>query len=1048
MKTKVFHGLSVLSILLLSVSITAGKILETYANQMDQYFGTVSSTREYVKIDDGAEQDDPWIYESKFDTAEKAIAGYKEFAVRESEETNALLKNINGALPLSKTAKITMLGFRSFVPVYGNSAGSIADKNTIDTYNTQIYNLFAEEGFQLNPLTSDPTDGVYAKYIANHNLRWGGSGFGATPPEYQGTAITDRAYEVSLEEVLSIAGADNLRASYANYHDAAIVVVGRPGGESKSFDLTEVEDSTTGTVFGLSKDERDIINEAKENFDKVIVLVNSTVTMEIKELRDDPEIDAIMWIGYPGAYGFTGVARNLNGTVTPSAYLPDTHAVNANASPAMQNFGNKTPWGLSGTNVNSYNVNAEGIYSGYKYYETRYADVVSGVDGAATAKAGTYTADDGKLATVDGTWSYNNEVAYPFGYGESYTTFSETIDNVTIMGNKKSAEVTVTVKNTGSTYSAKKAIQLYAQTPYTQYDKDNNIEKSAIQLVDFEKTKTLAPGESQTITLYVDMANLASYDYKNAKTFIVDAGDYYFALGNGAHDAVNNVLAAQGKTTANGMTANGDATKTYKWTWNELDKTTFAYSDNGTAITNHLSGDNNDAEYAMDINAFLPETATYLSRSNWNGTFPKTYAGLGGQATELMLKLLSNDWIEIKTDEDTSDIKFGQASDLNLVDLKNADWDDERWEELVSKVTIAEFLAFAQSAFHMIQKIDSVDLPKWNSDDGPGGADTHYFNEGSYKGEKYSDATDYDATKPGTRVAPSPENLAASFNKELCFENGEIILGETSLILQLPIIIGPGGNLHRHGYNGRGGEYYSEDPILSGFTGSNVVQGAQSKGCLVNIKHAAFNDQEINRSGIAVFTNEQAARENELRNLQQMFTAKGKPAAWVNDATYDNLFVEGALGVMTSYNRIGIVASSANKSVMVDIMRNEWGFKGYNVTDFTGVSLRASPKESILFGTTAFCGMGAPSVSYWNEASFANDRAFCQAIKQDIKYVLYSLAHSNALNGLSANYRVVIHENPTWWRTTYKVLIPVTAVLTGASVLLAVAFEFIKRKEN
>jgi len=1043
MKTKVFSGLTIVGTLLLGVSVMAGNLLETYSNQMDQMFGTQSTTREYVKKS-SSETVDPWNFKSSFKSAKAAIDGYKEFAIRESQETNALLKNLNGALPLSKTAKVTMLGFRSFAPVYGNSGGSIADKNTIDTYHTEIYNAFKDRGFQLNPATSDPETGVYGTYIKTNEIKWGGSGFGATPPEYRGTAVTDKVYELGINQLLEIN--PDLRSTYSDYHDAAIVVVGRPGGESKNYDLTQV-DSTTGNIMGLSKEEKEIIKEAKDNFDKVIVLVNSVTTMEFKELKDDPDIDAIMWIGYPGAYGFYGVADNLNGTVAPSAYLPDTHAVNAKATPAMQNFGATSPWNIEGLgsaqNVNSYLVSAEGIYTGYRYFETRYNDVVNGVTGASNAKAGSWTNPDGTLSTTDGTWSYNNEVVYPFGYGLSYTTFSEKIDDVKIAGDKKTATVKVSVTNTGSV-EGKKAVQLYAQTPYTDYDKTNGVEKSAIQLVDFEKTNVLKPGEKETVTLYVDMANLASYDYKNAKTFIVDAGDYYFATGDGAHDALNNVLAAQGKTTANGMTENGDAARTYKWTWDTLDTATFAYGDNGKAITNHLS----EGDYATDINAFIKDAVTYMSRSNWNGTFPVTVKDLGAKATERMKTLLANDFISLKSGE-TSKYKFGQQSELNLVDLKGADWDDERWEELVSKVTIAEFLTFAQNAFHHIQEIPSVGFENFNADDGPGGSDTHYFNEGTYQGEAYADAGDYATSKPGTRVCPSPENLAASFNKELAYENGEIIIGETSLILQLPIIIGPGMNLHRHGYNGRGGEYYSEDPILSGFTGSNVVQGAQSKGCLVNIKHAAFNDQEINRSGIAVFTNEQAARELELRNLRQAFTAKGMAASFKEDSVKSvETFKLGALGVMTSYNRIGVVASSANKAVNVDIMRNEWDFRGYSVTDFTGVSPKAAPKESILSGTTAFCGFGKPSVVYWNEEALSGDADMTAAIHQDIKYILYSLAQSNALNGVNSDYEVVIHQNSTWWRVAYKVAIPVTATLAGASLILAVAFTLVGKKKE
>lgn len=293
----------------------------------------------------------------------------------------------------------------------------------------------------------------------------------------------------------------------------------------------------------------------------------------------------------------------------------------------------------------------------------------------------------------------------------------------------------------------------------------------------------------------------------------------------------------------------------------------------------------------------------------------------------------------------------------------------------------------------------------------------------------------------GTRVAPSQQNLAYTFNKELAYENGQIILGETSLIFNLPIMIGPGMNLHRHGYNGRGGEYYSEDPILSGFIGSASVQGAQSKGVLVNIKHAAFNDQEVNRSGIAVFMNEQKARELELRNLQQAFEGKGKPASFEGNNEYDNTYKVGAYGVMTSYNRIGATASSANKGVMVDIMRNEWGFKGYNVTDFTGVSLKAAPKESILYGTTAFCGFGSATgtvAEYWKGEVLEKDADMSAAIKQNIKYILYSLANSNALNGINSSSRKV--ELMTSWRAIYISLLTIFGATTLAAIVSYITF--------
>jgi beta-glucosidase len=1033
-KIRILRGVGMAASFCLAASITASVIMEYYRDPLDSLLGTQSS-----KIVTSAYEnsEDAWNFKSSFQTAREACEGYKAFAIKESQETMALLKNENSPLPIASNAKISMFGVRSYGPVYGNSAGSIADKKT--TYDNQIFKCFADSGFQLNPSLL----ATYQEHFQDEVMA--GRAFGATPPEYPSLTKTDQVVELSPAELAAINS--DYDSEYSAYSDAAIVVVGRPGVESKNYYLgqsgmAEGMATTTDNIMGLSSKEMEIIAEAKKCSSKVIVLLNATNVLEIKALADDPDIDAILWIGFPGAYGFHGVADILNGTVSPSAKLGDTYCANGAVAPAMQSFGN-IPWAnaadfAQAENVNSYLVEAEGIYSGYRYYETRYADIVNGVAGAATADEGTYTTGNGKVASVPGIWDYSQEVVYPFGFGLSYSSFTQTLDSVRILGSKKEAEVTVTVKNVGDV-AGKDVIELYAQAPYTAYDRANGVEKAAVQLMDFEKTGTIAAGASQTVVMKVDMSNLASYDYTNAKTFIVDPGDYYFSLGNGAHEALNNILAAQGKTTANGMDKNGDARKAFKWTWSgEVDDETFAVSKAGAQITNALS----DGNSSMDLNSFMPGTVTYLSRSDWNGTFPTDYAGLSANAA--LTKLLKNDFVELKTDDDTSSYKWGQSSDLTINDLKGAEWDDERWEELIDKMTVAEFLSFASNAFHHIQKIDSVGYLGNNADDGPGGSDTHYFQEGTYQGTPWADAADY--TDYGTRVCPSQENLGYGWSKELAYENGEIILGETSLCLNLPIIIGPGMNLHRHGYNGRGGEYYSEDPMLSGYIGSNSVQGGQSKGVLVNIKHAAFNDQEINRSGIAVFMNEQKARELELRNLRQAFEGNGKPASFLGNSAYDSAFTKGASGVMTSYNRIGAVASSANYGAMVQIMRGEWGFHGYNVTDFTGVNLKAAPKESILYGTTAFCGFGSPSLSYWNEESLTADADMCAAIKADCKYILYSQANSNALNGINSSSRKV--ELMTSWRIFYITLNSVTGAVTGLAFCGYAILRALRRREG
>lgn len=1016
-----WRGITAVGAFLLAIAIMAGAIMETYRTSLDAFVGTRSQR---TVTDASADGGDSWTYQSEFKTAQDAYEGFKSMAIEESQETSVLLKNEDNALPISKSAKITMFGVRSYAPVYGSSGGSVTDGNST----VQITQAFQDSGFTLNPETLK----AYESYFSDKE--WTTPKFGGgILPEYADITAYDDPKELSLDELKSLN--PEFASQYANYDDAAIVVVGRPAGENGdgyypgAQGLADGVHTVTGNILSLSDEEMALVNEAKANFNKVIVLVNSTNPMEIANLQDDPDIDAIMWIGYPGAYGFYGVADALNGTVSPSAHLGDVMAKNSALAPAMRNYGN-IAWSNASdfaedAAVNSYLLESEGIYTGYRYYETRYADIIMG-NGGEQAAAGTYANADGTVSDSDGTWNYANEVVYPFGFGLSYTTFQQNIDSVSVQGDKKSATVVVTTTNTGDV-AGKSVVQLYASVPYTDYDKANGVEKSAVQLMDFEKTDMLDPGASQTITMTVDLTNLASYDSAGAKTYIVDSGDYYFAIGTDAHDALNNVLAAQGYGMNDGMTQEGNAANTYKWTWDgDVDADTFSVSDNGTAITNHLS----DGDYAMDYNAFEPDTVTYLTRSDWNGTFPKTYEGL--QAEGRVATLLNNDFIALNTDDDVSDISVGdESSNLTLNDMKGADFNDERWSELVSKVSVSEFMHFAETAFHAIGAIDSVGLQEMTTDDGPGGSDSHYLNEGQYQGTPYADADQY--ADKSARVAPSPVNLAYSWNKNLAYRNGEVILGESSLVFNLPIIIGPGMNLHRHAYNSRGVEYYSEDPILSGYIGSAVVQGAQSKGTLVNVKHIAFNDQEINRSGIAVFMNEQKARELELRNLQQAMEAKGRSATFSDEDVGDKVYEQGALGVMTSYNRIGAVASSANAAVMTNILRDEWGFTGYAVTDFTSVSPHAAPKESILAGTSAFCGFGNQGVSYWTADALGSDRNVLSAIQRNLHYSLWAIANSNALNGVNSSTHT--ESVMTCWRAAYMGAIAVAGVLTVAGVL-------------
>lgn len=1069
LKANIFRGIAILCSLALGVSITASSIMEIYYDQIDAALHTTS----YMNVTDySGDENDAWNYDTQYRSGAAAFEALKEFAIRASTETNVLLKNENSTLPIAKNAKVTLLGLRSYAAVYGTTSNGVADRRT--TEDNLIYDAFKAEGFQLNPTMLQ----TYADYCKTLTWSSGDDQYKTnTVPEYAELTVYDDIPELSIDELTQINS--DFQQDFDSYNDAAIVVVGRPSAEGAGYyphqeGMKDGLHTTTDNIMGLSTEEKEIIELAKSKFDKVIVLINSTTFMEFGDLKDDPDIDAIMWIGYPGAYGFHGVAKCLNGEANPSGHLGDTYVRNGAVAPSMQSFGD-IPWkdlknypSANANNINSYLVEAEGIYQGYRYYETRYADIVAGVPGAATAKAGTWTTQDGKIATTEGTWDYGREVVYPFGYGLSYTTFSQSLDNVVIAGDKLTATVTVTVTNTGNV-AGKDVVQLYAQTPYTDYDKTNHVEKSAVQLMDYEKTELLAPGQSQTITMTVDMHNIASYDYTNARTYIADAGEYYFTLGNGSHEALNNILTAKGMSTADGMDANGNANLTYKWTWDELDTSTFSISETGTKITNVLT----EGMYAMDLNYFMPDTVTYLSRSDWNGTYPVSYGrqkntvsgandlGAGEFAAAFsenlaigdgkvvngvneLEKLMLNDIYEVGSGQDTSSVVFGdKTSELTLNDLKGVEWGDPRIEELANKMTIPDFLNFAGNAFHVVTEIPSIGYVGNLSDDGSSGSDMHLLPEGQYRGEAWEDAAEYE--NYGTRVAPSPTNLAYAWNKELAFEHGDLLLGQAYLWLNIAMDVGPGANLHRHGYNARGYEYFSEDPILSGYTLSADVQGAQMNGIAVNIKHTFFNDQEINRGGVAVFMNEQKARELELRNFQQAFVANGKPASF---ADRNDIYNVGALGTMTAYNRIGASASSGNKAAMQDIMRDEWGFHGYNVTDFTGVTIKATPKESVLYGTTAFCGFaewfGTPE--YWNEAAIKGDLELSQAVHKDAMYIIYALANSAALNGVNSTTTRVWLMNS--WRAAYITCIAVSAVLAGGSLVGAIVCDIIDNKKK
>lgn len=1022
-KTRVFRGLTTVTSSVLALSIAAGPVINIFRTDIDKFLGTHSTA---VVTDESAE-DDLYTYKSDYTSTTDLLHAISDLGERMEEEGAVLLKN-NGALPLTKdeTQKVSLLGFSSYYPVQGGDMGSSLVENTgTDADTVDFVKALAARGWKINPTLQSLYEALLPTFSTEVET-WGGTATYShiTAPSIGGTFASKEPSQKAMD------GQDSSWKDSLKDNNVMIVTLARSGSENGSYlpgeeGVDSSQNLNQTDPLGLSDDERDLIAAAvdakKANGGKVIVLLNNSSAMEVQEIEDNEGVDAIMQIGLPGGYGFYGVADLLSGDANPSGHLTDTYATDASDSPAAQNYGdfeytNADP----SISMNSEVVEAEGIYTGYKYYETRYEDEVLGQGNADSATGST----DGQA------WDYSKEVTYPFGYGLSYTTFSQTLDSVDVdLTGNVTAKITVT--NTGSV-AGKDVVQLYVSTPYTDYDIEHGVEKAGVQLLDYAKTDVLDPGASQTVTIEADPQYMASWDSTAANAlgttgdYILDAGDYYFAIGNGSHEAMNNVLAAMGKTSSDGMTADGDTAKTAVWNLASMDTTTFATTKNGTAVENHMQD--------MDLNYWMPDTVTYLTRNDWDGTFPKTYEGL--TATDEMKDVLDNDIYEITENNEGGQVTWGADNGLTLADLKgNSNFDDESWSLLTDQLTLPEAMIRVAFGGTSTKAIASVNSPEVIQNDGPNGIYSYTLGQYANTDTSSSDPCAVSADDPnlnykfGTMVNETV--IAQTFNKDLAAEYGQV-LGNYSLWSNLTILWGSGVDLHRTPYNARNHEYFSEDPMLSSYQSVALIESALKYGLIVAPKHVAFNDTEINRTGVSVFMTEQKAREGELRSAQ----------ASVEDA--------GALGIMTAFNRAGVTAMNAYTGIMQNVLRDEWGFRGLISEDFIMDPNYAVLKEGVMCGLTMTTFTGddsldavAQTFSYWTEDNVSKDSRLQAALKQDLKYQLYAIANSNALDGLSSNSELVSVR--TWYDNLVTALIVVFAALTVLN--LALYFKSAK-KEN
>ena len=1018
-KRNLWRGLTTLTASLLTVSVAAGPVVDSYRTDIDKFLGTKSS----AMVTDSTDED-LYTYKSDYSSTTELLDSIEDLGERMSEEGTVLLKNENNALPLSKdeTQKLSLLGFSSYYPVQGGDMGSSLNENKgTDADTVDFVEALNAKGFGINEDLQKLYKSLEADFKTEVNM-WGNimEYYHITAPATDGVFASKEPSQEKMDSV-----DDKWKDSMDNYN-VMLVTIGRSSTENGTYlpgvDGVDASQNLNQTdPLGLSDDERDLINaavEAKENNGgKVIVMLNNANAMEIDEIKNNDGVDAIMEIGFPGGYGFYGVADILSGEANPSGHLTDTYTVTNANSPAAQNFGNYE-WTNAdpSVNINAEEVEAEDIYTGYKYYETRYADTVLG-QGNADATVGSST---GKA------WNYDDEVSYPFGYGLSYTTFEQTLKSVDVDLANRTVTAEVDVKNTGDV-AGKDVVQLYTSVPYTDYDVENKVEKSAVQLLDYEKTDMIEPGESQTVTITADAQDMASWDSSceneagTTGNWILDNGTYYFTVGNGAHEAVNNVLAAQDQD----VEGNKDNVQT--WELGDFDSSSFAVTLNGTPVENQLQ----DA----DLNNWMEDTVTYLSRNDWEGTWPETYKDL--TATDEMISTMADDYSDIEANGDPSSVTFGADNGMTLANMKGVeDITDERWSILMDQLTLEECLIRTGLGGTSTKVIESITSPEAIQNDGPNGFNSYplgqYANSDASTGDPCVIAEDNPNRDYKMGVMANETVIGQTFSKQLAAEWGKAV-GNYSLWANTAIWWGVGTNLHRTPYNARNHEYFSEDAVLTAGQGAAIIKAGHDYGVLIAPKHLAFNDTEINRTGIAEFMTEQAARENELRGTQSC----------IEDAN--------ALAVMTTYNRVGCVTSNAHTGLLLNILHKEWGFKGLMSEDFIQDPAYTKIHMAVHNGVTMTCNTGDNTMAaveavwpYWSVENASQSEELLTDLKQAMLYQNYALANSNAMDGMSTSTH--IEKLNTWYDnliTGLRIGFGVLTVLCAAMYLLG-----LKKKEQ
>ena len=866
-----------------------------------------------------------------------AFANAQEVNLKLAEEGFVLLKNKNAALPMNKGARISVFSKNSVNLSYGGSGSGGFDTSN----NKNLYESLNDAGFVTNPTLKRFYESSQSGPVRTAN-----------------SSDLDNGdnQKIATAETPQNKYTDAVRNSYADYSDAALVVITRIGGEG--FDLPRYQGDSEGAVsvdshyLELDQNEIDLLTAVTDGmFKRVVVVFNTPSSFEATFLKDSAyaafadKIDAAVWIGFTGSNGITALGEILNGDVNPSGRLVDTWAADFTKNPSFVNFGtgclpdttDKYDGGMY------YSVDyEEGIYVGYRYYETR--------------------------GETDGEDWYNANVVYPFGYGLSYTTFDWTVGDASASEIELGTTITVpvTVKNTGSV-AGKEVVQLYASAPYTL----GGIEKAHKVLVGFAKTKLLQPGESETVTVSFDPYSAASYDYRDANNngfsgYELEAGEYTLYVSRNAHESEKAIALNLAADVQIGTDPTTDREVVNRYTDSE----------------NFL-----DSDWQLDA---------MLSRADWEGTWPTPQTAQQHAGTDRLYEEIRSEEHNNPTDFDSEEYPwFGEEPTLTLRDLLPSaeaegyepvvSYDDERWEELMMGCDEEEMIALINNGAYHTLAMESVGLPATIHGDGPSGFTCFMSKE----------------QVNGTCQYVSEPVMASTWNIDLMTELGEAIgeegtIGDKATGQPYSSIYAPGVNIHRSPFGGRCSEYFSEDPFISGMMGAAEVQGIQSRGVLPTVKHFVANEQETHRSigGDLSWLSEQALREIYLKPFE--YTVK----------------LGETRGIMTSFNRIGTRWTGGDYRLLTEILRNEWGFNGLVICDFNTIPQYMIPRKMFYAGGSL--DLATQQSAMWTDCD-TSDAGDAIVLMRAVKDVMYALVNSNAMNAEVIGYNPPIWQEYLHW---------------------------------